>query len=313
MCDWSGGNSRNSNRLNCIWLAYGPNGNREPTTQSPRSRSEAIARIIQLCTQVFETNANARILACFDFGFAFPRGFAAHLPQSRPNCQLWQRVWEYLATHVMDDVGTKIGRQPSNKSNRFDVANRLNQLIQRDNAGPFWCVDPIWREKQNATGIQVWIPQCQPDDFCSVNGIRIPPLRLVDVVIKSDFPFRLFGNGSVGSQMLTGISKLQQLRESREIARYGNCKVWPFESGWATVDGDQWLKPADRLLLAEIYPSVMPALEDGIVDRGQVRAMWSWARDLDRRNELLIRFERPESLNDNQEVIARCEEGWVLH
>jgi hypothetical protein len=43
----------------------------------------------------------------------------------------------------------------------------------------------------------------------------------------------------------------------------------------------KWL-PAHALVLhAEIYPSVRDPLPDEIKDRGQVRAMSEWARDLD--------------------------------
>jgi hypothetical protein len=46
------------------------------------------------------------------------------------------------------------------------------------------------------------------------------------------------------------------------------------------------------VLHAENYPSVRDPLPDEIKDRGQVRAMWQWARDLDCDN-LLWRECRP--------------------
>jgi hypothetical protein len=313
MVDWSGGNSRSSNRPNCIWIAHGSANEQEPATESPRSRTEAIERVEQLVRQFYEENQNGRALACFDFGFAFPRGLASHLPIPWPGCQLWHRVWNYLETNIEDDIGTRVGRRPSNRSNRFDVADHLNLLIQQDIPGPFWCVDPNWRNHRVAAGLQVSIPQNQPQGFVSNAGVQIPVYRIVDEVIQSDFPFRLFGTGSVGSQMLTGIPRLQRIRQSQVLARFGKIKVWPFETGWATPVVNAWLEHDVRLLLAEIYPSVRPALDDPIVDRGQVRAMWHWARDLDNENELRARFERPNELTDGQDVIVRGEEGWVLH
>jgi len=313
MVDWSGGNSRSSNRPNCIWIAHGSANNQEPVTESPPSRTEAIQRVEQLLRHFYQENKHACALACFDFGFSFPRGLASHLPIPWPNCQPWQRLWNHLDTHIKDDIGTRVGRLPTNKSNRFDVANNLNHLIQQDMLGPFWCVDPNWRDHQVAAGFQVNIPQNQPIAFVSNAGFQIPLYRIVDQVIQSDFPFRLFGNGSVGSQMLTGIPRLQRIRQSQVLARFGKIKVWPFETGWATpVDGG-WLDHDVRLLLAEIYPSVRPPLDDEIVDRGQVRAMWHWARDLDNGNNLRARFERPNGLNDEQDVTVRGEEGWVLY
>ncbi len=313
MVDWSGGNSRSANRPNCIWIAHGSADANAPTTESPRSRTEAIQRIVQLSCQHYEQSIQHRILSCFDFGFAFPRGFATHMPVLDVNDQPWLRVWNYLDSNIADDIGTLPGRRPTNKSNRFDIANNLNHLFHQRGIGPFWSVDPNWRGNRNAAGMQLFIPQNEPANFVSNAGVQIPRFRIVDQTINSDFPFRLYGHGSVGSQMLTGIPRLQQLRQSQELARFGQCKVWPFETGWSLPNHNKWLTREVRQVLAEIYPSVMPALADQIVDRGQVRAMWHWARDHDHGDALRSRFERPNALTDVQEVIARCEEGWILH
>jgi hypothetical protein len=60
--------------------------------------------------------------------------------------------------------------------------------------------------------------------------------------------------------------------------------VWPFDTGWAAKA--KWFPKHILILHAEIYPSVRDPLPDKIKDRGQVRAMWHWARDLDRQNLL---------------------------
>ena len=98
-------------------------------------------------------------------------------------------------------------------------------------------------------------------------------LRITDRRAKSNTPFRLFGTGSVGSQVLTGIPRLESLRSDPEFAP---CSaVWPFETGWAPTNS-AWLGPEVRIVYAEIYPSVRAPLSDPIKDRGQVRAMWHW-------------------------------------
>jgi len=312
MVDWSGGNSRTANRPNCIWLAQGASENPQPATESPRSRTEAINRVIQLACQFLDAQPNGRVLACLDFAFGYPQGFAEHLPDGN-GTPLWARVWEYLAENIQDDVETQQGRPPTNRSNRFDIGNQLNGLIGGNgNLGPFWCAEPNWRESMQEAGQPILIPQNQPQNFVSNAGVAIPKFRISDLRVQSDFPFRLFGNGSVGSQMLTGIPPLQQLRQSPEITEYGVCCAWPFETGWAVEDGP-WLRDDVRLVLAEIYPSVRQPLADTILDRGQVRAMWHWARDIDNDDELIDRFQRPENLADNEELIVRCEEGWILH
>lgn len=217
--------------------------------------------------------------------------------------------------NMQDDIGTLPGQsRPTNRSNRFDVANDLNALMGVDDTpGPFWCADPNWCRKTVAAGQPIYLPQAMPRNFVSREGVAIPQFRISDERIKSDFPFRLFGNGSVGSQMLTGIPRLQQLRQSPQIGKHSQCSVWPFETGWATDDTHRWLGNLARMVLAEIYPSIRPPLNDTVLDRGQVRAMWHWARDLDMLDHLKLRLARPNDLTDDAESVARCEEGWILH
>lgn len=313
MVDWSGGNSRTANRRNCIWIAQGAGNEEHPATESPRSRTEAIDRVIHLTCQFLEPNPQGRVLACFDFAFAYPRGFAQHLPAELPNDTLWTRVWDYLTENVQDDVGTETGRKPTNCSNRFDVANQLNELLANDaHPGPFWCADPNWIRHKQVAAQPIFLPQKQPQNFTSTAGVAIPRFRLTDDQVQSDYPFRLFGNGSVGSQMITGIPRLQQLLMSAEIANHGACRVWPFDTGWAQ-ETLPWPQNDVRMVIAEIYPSVHDPLDDTVLDRGQVRAMWHWARDLDAEDQLIHRFQRPEILTNENEAIARHEEGWILH
>ena len=135
--------------------------------------------------------------------------------------------------------------------------------------------------------------------------------RITDRRAKSDTPFRLFGTGSVGSQVLTGIPRLENLRFAPLFSR---CSaVWPFETGWAPAVGT-WLDPELRVLHAEIYPSVRAPLPDTIKDRGQVRAMWHWARDLDATNSLGKEFATPHGITSGsaEDHIIRFEEGWIL-
>jgi hypothetical protein len=50
-------------------------------------------------------------------------------------------VWQYLSEHLKDDEGTTAGAKPTNRSNRFEVADRINALLSPDakKTGPFWC------------------------------------------------------------------------------------------------------------------------------------------------------------------------------
>lgn len=245
-----------------------------------------------------------RVLICADFGYGYPAGFASLLQQSVPDgLPPWRIVWQYLKRHVKDDLGTKPGRQPTNRSNRFEVASAINAAVSRPAApGPFWCLFKA--------GSYDCVPQKRPAPLVCAGG-KIGPLRITDRKAESDSPFRLFGTGSVGGQVLTGIPRLESIRFDPEFA--GCSAVWPFETGWAPANGS-WLDPAVRVLHAEIYPSVRKPLTDTIKDRGQVRAIWHWARDLDARNLLIKQFALPPGITSgsHEDVVIRSEEGWIL-
>ena len=245
------------------------------------------------------------MLVCADFAYGYPAGFASLLTeptgtQSAP----WRRVWRYLKAHLQDDLGTKPNGRPSNRSNRFDVADAINAVAGvPENPGPFWCLFEA--------GSQPHVPQDQPvQPFTHTNG-ALEPLRIADRRAGSDTPFRLFGTGSVGSQALTGIPRLESVRCDASLS-FASV-VWPFETGWAP-HGAAWLSDNQRFVHAEIYPSVREPLPDTIKDRGQVRAMWQWARDLDKRDLLVCEFELPAGISKGsaEDDRIRSEEGWIL-
>ena len=141
MVDWSGGDRRCGGKDNCIWVAHGARMDAVPAAQSPCSRTEAEGTIRSLL-EPFAESREKRMLVCADFGYGYPAGFAAVLPKSvggmrRP----WRLVWEYLRKHMQDDLSTKPGRVPSNRSNRFDVADAINAAASPPGSpGPFWCL-----------------------------------------------------------------------------------------------------------------------------------------------------------------------------
>ena len=170
-------------------------------------------------------------------------------------------------------------------------------------AGPFWCA--------SSEAAYLYIPQTRPPEpFQTGQGYTVKGLRLTDKRARSGSPFRLFGTASVGSQSLTGIARLYQLRNDPELAPVS--AVWPFETGWATKA--KWLPKHVLILHAEIYPSVRDPMPDEIKDRGQVRAMWQWARDLDREDFLWREFCRPIEVEtgSKEDLAIQLTEGWIL-
>jgi precorrin-8X/cobalt-precorrin-8 methylmutase len=303
MVDWSGGNGRRGGKQDCIWIAHGYATAREPTTVSPYSRTQAEQMLRSLIQAVVARNN--RILVCADFAYGYPAGFASLLPQATGDAvPPWRRVWQYLKQRLQDDLSTRPGRKPSNCSNRFEVASAINAAVAgAASDGPFWCLFK--------PGSHAGVPQLQPAQPFACSTGKIAALRITDRRAASDTPFRLFGNGSVGSQVLTGLPRLESLRGDLELEA---CSaVWPFETGWAPAIGP-WLDSGLRVLHAEIYPSVRPPLPDPIKDRGQVRAIWHWARDLDAKGLLGHEFAIPNDVasGSRDDFLIRAEEGWIL-
>jgi hypothetical protein len=141
MVDWSGSDRRRAGRQDCIWIAYGPSTADAPTTVSPPSRTEA-EHLIRAQLQSIIAARKGRVLLCADFGYGYPAGFASLISKSvSSEVPPWRIVCQYLKKYVQDDLGTEPGRQPTNRSNCFEVANAINAAVSSPaSPGPFWCL-----------------------------------------------------------------------------------------------------------------------------------------------------------------------------
>jgi molybdopterin molybdotransferase len=255
-----------------------------------------------------EIGANRRVLVCFDFAYGYPVDFAAALQAATGKSDRdlpWLIVWRYLSDAIKDDEGTAPRARPSNRSNRFEIANQINALLSPDpkSAGPFWCA--------SEEAAYQFISQNRPrQPFQTAQGYLVKALRLTDLRARSGSPFRLFGTASVGSQSLTGIARLHELRNDPQLT--AASVVWPFETGWAMKAN--WLSKRALIVHAEIYPSITEPKPDTIKDRGQVRAIWEWARDLDEQNLLWCEFCRPIDIEPGfkEDIAIQLTEGWIL-
>jgi hypothetical protein len=199
-----------------------------------RTRAQAMGTLAQLIDE--ELQAGRRILAAFDFPFAYPAGFArAVTGRDDPLA-----IWSHLAAGIEDD--------DANRSNRFEVAARLNARFEAP--GPFWG-HPVGAD---IPGLPFRKPDYAPFPFAERREIE----RLIP---RAKSCFQLMGAGSVGSQALLGIARLEALRQ-----RYGDAlAVAPFEA------------PERPLVLAECYPGLLAEAiarhtrPGEIPDRAQVR------------------------------------------
>ena len=204
MVDWSGATRRRGMRADTIWIAYGGIETENPTTVSPFSPTEAIDIVHSVLDQ--QSRKMLRVLLCFDFAYGFPRDFSTALQTATGKTDAalpWLAAWQYLSEAIKDDEGSVLHRKPTNRSNRFDVANTINSLLSLspEAAGPFWCASP--------EEAYLYIPQSRPHQpFQTGQGFLIQSLRFTDQRARSGTPFRLFGTASVGSQSLTGIPRL---------------------------------------------------------------------------------------------------------
>lgn len=261
--DWSASASPSPKRpsADAIWIGVAYGGEVQCTYF--RTRHDAMEALVSHFEA--ELGAGRRVLAGFDFPFAYPRGFAERLTGKSDPLALWSA----LADRIED--------APDNANNRFSVAAELNDLFP--GTGPFWgCPASIDDPRLPAQGT-------------ARSGHGLPERRAVEERLKRTQPcWKLYTTGSVGSQALLGIPRLEELRR-----RFGAAlEVRPFQSGDAP------------LVLVELFPSLLAdtveALRDPheIRDRAQVRVLAGALAALDP--------ERLEAMTREGDPV----EGWIL-
>lgn len=223
-----------------------------------------------------------RALVGFDFPLGFPRGTAAAL--KLPG-EPWRALMEFAAKEVKD--------KPDNTNNRFQVGAKMNRLMTGE-AFPFWGAP--------ARDEQTMLSAKRPREH---GPSDLPELRFADEAAKgASSIWKLYYQGSVGGQALTGLPVVKRLRDARA------ARVWPFETGWKP------LAPADvadlDAVLVEVYPSMFATKPSAgeVKDQAQVRGACVRFNALDEKGQLGALF-GPSKEHPRREVIER-EEGWIL-
>lgn len=293
--DWSANNRPNTG-MDSIWIAegywenkqlvYGP---ADATCFNPRTRKSATQH---LRNRLLEYSAKQkRVLVCCDFPYAYPICKESSLLGST-----FREVWSTLQVRIRDDN--------QNRSNRFQVANDLNQLINGGAiTGPFWG-RPVSIPANELPFLAATKPRDIPRD--SLREFRVVEERLRNCGKRPFSAWQLFGNGSVGSQALLGMPQLHTLRYDQELCHHSI--VWPFET-------EHWKIPLELrplIVHAEFWPTAILINKafHPVKDAAQVMSFVAWAAKGDSDGSLMSYF-NPLAPEDPDRELAR-KEGWIL-
>ena len=282
MVDWSAA-SKPSTGPDTIWVGVLKRNVRFQMAfeaHNPATRHDAETLLDSLLSDL--RRKDERVLVGFDFPLGFPRGTAQAMKLTG---EPWRALIDFVAKEVKD--------KPDNTNNRFQVGAKMNRLMTGE-AFPFWGAPA--RDEQ--TMLSAKRPrEHKPDD--------LPEYRLAEEAIKGPSSiWKLYYQGSVGGQALTGLPIAKRLHDKRA------AKLWPFETGWRP------LAPADlaevEAVFAEIYPSMFPATPRAgeIKDQSQVRAAAEHFHALDEKGQLGALFGPAKA--DERVAIVEREEGWIL-
>ncbi len=283
MVDWSGASTPRRGK-DSIWysvLLRDGGETRQTALENPSTRHQATE---ELCGRLAALVADGRrVLAGFDFPFGYPCGTADRLGIKGLR---WRHMWQLLDDGLTD--------APDNANNRFDLAESLNRRISGD-AFPFW--GNVREEARPYLVRRNRRPHATADPA---------ERRLCDRRLPSTQPvWKLAGAGSVGSQALTGIPRVWQIRRDPRLA--AATHVWPFETGLG-------YDPRPRLQLAEIYPSQIaaPALAGLPKDAAQVTAITAHLARLDAEDRMETALAGDPGLTQAQRDCVETEEAWIL-
>ncbi len=280
MVDWSASNQPKTGR-DSIWICAVDRDGSQRVLENPPTRHAAKALLRELLADT--VRRGDRLLAGFDFPFGYPAGFAARLGLTGTP---WRAVWDEIARLIEDDA--------TNRNNRFEVAAGLNRRVS-DGSFPFW-------------GCPAGSPRAYlgPKHHRRHETEGLPEKRLIDQWMVGAQPcWKLAYTGSVGSQTLTGLPIVRELRNDPGWA--GDARIWPFETGLA-LRGDA------RIVFAEVWPSWWP-LESGHEmpkDKAQVTMVAGLFAASDRAGELAAWFAGGAGLSDEQRRVIETEEAWTL-
>lgn len=281
--DWSAA-SKPATGADSIWIGVMKRNVRFQhvyEAHNPSTRAEAEKLIANLIADF--ARRGERVLIGLDFPLGFPRGAAHALKLGDPP---WRTMLDFVAAEIKD--------KPDNANNRFQVGAKMNRLMT-GGAFPFWGAPA--RDAQ--TMLSAKRPRAHGES-------DLPEFRLTEDATKGvSSIWKLYYQGSVGGQALTGLPMIRRLK-----AAHPGLRIWPFETGWKP------LTAADLAgvegVFAEIYPSMFDAKPGAgeIKDAAQVRVVTEHFAALDEKSQLARLF--GPAKDDPRRAFVEAEEGWIL-
>ncbi len=286
--DWSASKSPKSGP-DSIWIAEGEWINCNLRLSAPCNLSTRCAAMDYLAQRLATYAENGkRVLLGFDFAYSYPGSFFS---QSFIPCRA--ALWQYLSKNITD--------APTNANNRFQVANAINAGLP----SPL-----LWGRPQGQAHLSLAnLSSKKPSALTNCLSFRLIEKVLRGMGLQPKSAFQLFGNGSVGSQVLMGLPRIEQLK----LAFPNYFLTWPFDTGWA-LQPTTLPKPA--IINCEIWPgAILVCNFHKIKDASQMISYVIWAAREDAYGGLPHWFQVPGrhcQLSPSQITAAQNVEGWIL-
>jgi len=283
MVDWSAAKKPVWNK-DSIWIGAFRRAGSELhwlLLENPRTRAAATIRLSDFLAASLDRGE--RVLVGFDFPFGYSAGTCDGLGLKGLK---WRHLWSLLSELLQDEA--------DNRNNRFDVGATLNKRLSK---GPF----PFWGHDGRHEGPFLTARKHRQHGPADMPERRQCELR----VPTAQSAFKLAYTGSVGSQALTGIPRVWEIRRDPRLAM--TTHIWPFETGLAADE-------SVSVVLAEVYPSLVPHedLPDKPKDAGQVTAIAKHFAALDARDALAPLFAGDPALSEAEREAVVAEEAWIL-
>ncbi len=291
-CDWSA-SSKPKQGADSIWVCAVTWTGEEATVralENAATRRAAAGYVNELLSGL--ALKKLRVLTGFDFPYGYPTGLSNG---ARPKRRL---------AAVACDVGPARTRDPGRRAEqeqplRSGVGLECNAGSQSRTLLGF----PAKQQTGTLRSTGCAFPYAA--GARKLERLRIAERRLRRV----QETWKLFGNGSVGSQALVGIPCVASLRDDERLAPIS--RVWPFETGFTEhpAPGE-----GPSIVHAEIWPGVVPIdnTQHPIRDAAQVITLARHFAALDERGALGELLNEPKGLSARELAACVVEEGWIL-